>query len=127
MPQLPHSIELHDSKLSAIDKIGKDVHISFSPAYVHREGKGWLQEAIIVIYEGTIEKGSPRFPVTIAEGHMQTPRRLYDNLLIIPLDTVGPIRLEMELVTGETVSIFGQGVSQGFKSEAVFVEEFPSS
>lgn len=127
MPQLPHSIELHDSKLSAIEQIEKDIQIAFSPAYVHRDGKGWLQEAIVIVHEGRIEKGSPTLPVTIADGRMHTQRGPYDNLLTIPFEAVGPVQFELELVTGDKVLIVGNGVSHEFKGEPVFIEEFPST
>jgi hypothetical protein len=127
MPQLPHSIELHDSELSGIEEKGRNIHLLFTPAYIHRDGKGWTQVVEIVVYEATVDAGEISFPVTVADGYMKTQIRPYHNLLNIPFATSGQVELDLELMSGEKVSIKGNGVSHDFKSKPVFVEEFPST
>jgi len=127
MPQLPHSIELHDSKLSGIEQNGEAIHIYLSPAYIHRDGKGWTQDVEIIVNGAIIEGGKLDFPVTLDDGSMQTQLGPYHNLLNIPFAVGGPVNLELELMSGEVIKINGNGVSHVFKTEPVFVEDFPGT
>lgn len=125
MPQLPHSIELHDSELSRIELDGEAIHIFLFPAYIHRDGKGWTQEVEIIVNDAKMDGGEVDYPVTLDDGHMQTQLGPYHNLLNIPFAVEGPVKLELELMSGEVIKIKGNGVSHEFKGEPVFVEEFP--
>ena len=127
MPQIPHAIELHDSRLSGIEQKGRDIHLLFTPAYLHRDGKGWTQEVEIAVHDATMEGGCAAFPATVADGHMKTRLGPYHNLLDIPFCTGGPVTLELEFLSGQKITIHGNGVSHQFKSEPVFVEEFPGA
>ena len=127
MPQLPYSIELHDSELSGIEQKGNDIHIFFNPAYIHRDGKGWTQDVEVIVHEAKVDVEKVAFPATVADGSMKTQLGPYHNLLNIPFATSGPVKLELELQSGEMVSIHGNGISHEFKNEPVFVEEFPST
>ena len=42
-------IELHDSELAAVEFSDGSALVSLSPAYVHRDGSGWLQDATVTI------------------------------------------------------------------------------
>lgn len=127
MPQLPHSIELHDSELSGIERKGRDIHLLFSPAYIHRDGKGWTQEVEIIVREATLEPSRLTLPATVDDGTMHTRLGPYHNLLNIPFAVDGPVKIELELMSGEKVTIEGNGIEHEFKSEAVFVEQYPST
>ena len=52
MPHFPYSIELHDSRLAEIRREGVTLVLRLSPAYIHRDGKGWSQEAELVVAGG---------------------------------------------------------------------------
>jgi hypothetical protein len=45
MPHLPFSIELHDSDVTSIVLDNGAATVKLRPAYVHRDGKGWSQDA----------------------------------------------------------------------------------
>lgn len=49
MPPLPYSIELHDSVVTAATVLDESLIIEFAPAYVHRDGKGWIQNARLIL------------------------------------------------------------------------------
>ena len=127
MSQLPHSIELHDSRLSAIERDGEAVRICLTPAYIHRDGKGWTQDVKIVVNGATVEGEVAGLPATLDDGCMQTPLGPYHNLLNIPFAVNGPIKVELELMSGEIITIKGNGVEYEFKDAPVFVEELPST
>lgn len=79
MPQLPYSIELHDSELTGIEKRGESLHIFLSPAYIHRDGKGWSQDVEIIVSEATVEGEEVGLPTKLGDGHMKTPLGPYHN------------------------------------------------
>ena len=127
MPQLPYSIELHDSELAGIEKKAGDIHIFLSPAYIHRDGKGWTQNVEITVHDATIQPDELTFPVTIGDGSMKTRLGPYHNLLNIPFAVDGPVTLRLELMSGEVITIKGERIEHDFKGEATFVEEYPST
>jgi hypothetical protein len=68
MPHLLFSIELHDSDVTSIVLDNGAATVKLGPAYVHRDGKGWSQDADIVIRESTIVSTQAEFPATLADG-----------------------------------------------------------
>ena len=127
MPQLPYSIELHDSELADIENKAGNIHIFLSPAYIHRDGKGWTQNVEITVHEATIRANKLTFPITIDDGSMKTRLGPYHNLLSIPFAVDGPVTFQLELMSGEVVTIKGKRIEHDFKGEATFVEEYPGT
>jgi hypothetical protein len=122
MPDLPYSIELHDSRVSAIAFEGGIAIAQLRPAYIHRDGKGWSQDADIIIRESSVGQ-LPEFPATIADGSLRTEQCPYHNLLYLPLAAAGPVSLELELFSGSVIKVHGNSVEVVLLGEPVFVEE----
>ena len=93
MPHLPFSIELHDSDVTSIVLDNGSATENLRPAYVHRDGRGWSQDADIVIRESTIESTQVELPATLADGAMKTEKGPYHNLLALPLAADGQLVL----------------------------------
>ena len=123
MPHLPHSIELHDSKLSGIRHGPEGITLELRPSYVHRDGKGWRQNADIEI-AGASLNNTVAFPARIADGDLKTPRGPYHNLLMLPLSEPGPIRMRLELESGEFIELQGSTIAVHMLGEPVLVEQF---
>jgi hypothetical protein len=123
MPDLHHSIELHDSRVSSIDLEGAMATVRLRPAYVHRDGKGWSQDADIIIRESTVDESPKEFPATIADGTLHTGQGQFPNLLYLPLAAHGPVSLELEFFSGEVSTIRGTSVEVVLISAPVFVED----
>ncbi|WP_199100412.1 hypothetical protein [Dyella sp. ASV21] len=123
MPNLPHSIELHDSTISGIETRGNSLLITFSHAYVHLDGKGWSQQVEIQIDEPCLGGDPVSYPAQVAGGRLVTVEGPYDNLLMLPLSTKGPIQLEIEFVSGAVVRISGRGLVVSPKGVITFLEE----
>lgn|GEM_PF-1006667 len=123
MPNLPHSIELHDSMISGMETRGDSLLITFSHAYVHLDGKGWSQAVEIQIDEARLGGDSVSLPAKVADGRLVTDEGPYDNLLMLPLSTKGAIQLEIELFSGEVVRITGRGLVVRPIGAATFLEE----
>src|SRR6202142_3072212 len=97
MPNLPYSIELHDSRISTIAVERGIATVRLRPAYIHRDGKGWSQAADIIIKEPMFEATQSEFPGTIADGLLRTGRCSFHNFLYLPVPAAGSVRLELEL------------------------------
>lgn len=123
MPNLPHSIELHDSTISGIETRGDSLLINFSHAYVHLDGKGWSQEAEIWIGEACLGGDSVSYPAKVADGQLFTDEGPYHNLLMLPLSTKGPIQLEIEFLSGEVIRVSGRGLVISPHGAITFLEE----
>jgi hypothetical protein len=123
MADLHHSIELHDSRVSSIDLEGGMATVRLRPAYVHRYGKGWSQDADIIIRDSTVEGNQTEFPATIADGTIRTGEGQFPNLLYLPLAAHGSVSLELEFFSGEVSTIRGTSVEVVLVSAPVFVED----
>jgi len=123
MPDLPYSIELHDSRLSTIAVESGIAIVRLRPAYIHRDGKGWSQDADIIIRESMIEATQPTFPATIADGSLRTRQCPYHNLLYLPLAAAGPVSLELELSSGSVIAVRGNSVEVVLLGESAFLED----
>jgi hypothetical protein len=49
---------------------------------------------------------------------------LLDNLLTLPLDSVGAVDLDIDFFSGNSLHIKGEGIEFVFTSEPVFVDDF---
>lgn len=124
MTHLPHSVELHDSRVVAIATTGRALVIQLRPAYVHNQGKGWLQDADLVVNRGSIEGPNVALPTRISDGDLKTPRGPYHNLLTLPLNDPGPISLEVQFVSGEFLRVEGASIEVRLFGEPQFVENY---
>ena len=124
MPQLPHSVELHDSKLAAIRPSSHGVMLELRPSYVHRDGKGWRQDADIEVIGANYIGITAPLPVRISDGELKTSQGPYHNLLMLPLVVHGSISLSLKLESGELVELQGSGITLHMHGEPVYVEQF---
>ncbi|MEW6647001.1 MAG: hypothetical protein AB1450_07365 [Pseudomonadota bacterium] len=123
MPQLPYSIELHDSKIAGIEDVDGTAIVRFSHAYIHKDGKGWSQAAELRIGSASLELNQTEFPATVDDGKLNTKKGSYHNLLTIPLDTDDDVDLLIEFSSGAQARIKGSGISVVFAGERVFIED----
>jgi hypothetical protein len=119
---LPYSIELHDSRVSAISLDHGVTTINLRPAYIHRDGKGWSQDADIIVQTSTLDSAQREFPATLADGKMLTTSGPHHNLLMLPLVADGPVEVELEFFSGSFVKIVGTSVKVVLVGVPVFVE-----
>jgi hypothetical protein len=119
---LPYSIELHDSRVSAIALDHGVTTVNLRPAYIHRDGKGWSQDADIIVQASTLDATQADFPATLADGKMLTKLRPYHNLLELPLVADGPVEAELEFFSGNIAKIVGDSVKVILIGVPVFVE-----
>ena len=127
-------IELHDSEIAEISPAadGKMI-VRFSSAYIHEShkvpgidgGKGFVQEADLIVTEGKVAGNLPRFPTDISDGSIVLNRQRVDNIIPIPFDFIGEFSIGIVFVSGDNVQIRGTGAKLVLHGEPVYVEEFP--
>jgi len=123
VPNLPHSIELHDSRVASASVVDDAFVINFAPAYVHRDGKGWVQDARLVVRAAVVEPFDIEFPATVADGTIETNIGPYHNLLMLPLKAGGPISLEVEFSSGAILCATGDSVEVALLGIPTYVED----
>jgi hypothetical protein len=123
MPHLPFSIELHDSDVTSIVLDNGAATAKLGPAYVHRDGKGWSQDADIVIRESTIESTQVEFPAALADGSLKTEKGPYHNLLALPLAADGPVSLKLEFLSGNVCVVRGRSAEVDLIGTPLFIED----
>ena len=126
------AIEIHDSTLGAISVHGEEAVLHFPCVYIHESvgrpgidaGTGWIQEALLRIYDAVITNSISKFPADLLGGHIILGEAVLDNQIPIPLCHKGPVEVRLESWNDEAVSITGSGAELELIGESKFVEEF---
>jgi hypothetical protein len=122
--QLPHCIELHDSCVVSAAFKGETYVIEFAPAYVHRDGKGWNQNARLLLRAAVVQSRVVEFPAAIVDGTIETARGPFHNLLMLPLEDGGPVRLKFEFFSGAVLRATAKTAAIELTGQPTFVEDF---
>jgi hypothetical protein len=77
--------------------------------------------------KASIETDNDAWPVTVDDGRLRTGLGPCHNLLEIPFAVEGSVALELEFMSGATLTIKGDGIEHEFKGEPVFVEDYGST
>lgn len=123
MPHLPYSIELHDSRLEAVVSDEGAAILKLRPAYIHRNGRGWVQSADLRVGAAKVDIGGATLPAKLADGRIKNEGGPYHNLLDLPLNISGPVVVTLELFTDEVIRILGTDAEIILHGEPEFVED----
>jgi hypothetical protein len=124
-------IELHNSTVSTITTEGRSVIVSFSAAYIHQSeedpgfdaGTGWIQPARLEIKEASM-KGEFPSANTILDGVLWVGNVEHSNFIPIPFETLDTVRLYLEFVSGNPVTLTGKGATLEIFGEPKLIENF---
>jgi hypothetical protein len=122
MPHLPHSIELHDSRIAAIRQDCGATKICLRPAYIHRDGKGWNQDVDILIGASTVREFNLNIRLLLMTAICLPLWGRITIFLNCPLYAPGPMNLELEFFSGSIVRIVGESVEVVLLGVPVFIE-----
>jgi hypothetical protein len=123
VPHLPYSIELHDSRLAGIEQRAGAAVLQLRPAYIHRDGKGWLQNADIVVGLASVDSVRLELPADVADGHLKTQQGPYHNLLGLPLSAPGEVLLTLEFFSNAELRVRGVSAEVVLHGEPEFLED----
>jgi hypothetical protein len=128
---MPDFLEFHDSTIVALSTDQLSLQIGMD-AYVHRwqsvegrwTGRGWVQSVRITVSAPT---GLPQLelPATLASGSVELSGCTYGNLLPLPYQESGRVRVKLELATGEVIEVVGLDFAAQAAGEGRFVEDLP--
>ena len=123
MAHLPYSIELHDSTLASVLVEDGTAFVQLRPAYIHRDGKGWTQDADILIGKAQVDLAGAALPANLADGRVKSELGPYHNLLELPMYVPGPVSIALELFSEQVIRISGHGAQVALCGEATYVED----
>ncbi len=127
------SIEFHDSNVSAFDIQNKSLFIELRPAYVHKWemvkgkwiGTGNVQNARIRIDNISVPQKHPQIPLQISDGVITSESTTFNNLVPVPFNVTGPIRMVLNFSDGTALEVFGGAFSIELLGDSKFVENLP--
>lgn len=127
-------IQLRGSKIEAVDTTNRTINVRFSPALVVRsEGVPgvdastlWTQAATMAFHDGEIEGDFPSFPATLTGGRITVNRLSYVDMIPIPLDSAGFLRLLLTFVGAQReLAIVGISATLELLGHAKYIEHLP--
>jgi hypothetical protein len=127
------AIEIYDSTLASVADNGGRVVIELKPAYIHRStgtpgvdpGGGWAQDVLLRVENGTIDGSVPQTPCDLWEGSLQVGDQTIENIIPLPLDYQGAVKLTLVAQDESRVVVRGSAISATPDGEPKFIEEFP--
>jgi hypothetical protein len=129
---LNSSIEIHDSVLNSIETTETRLQL-FIEAYIPRStgepgvdpGSGWTQNVVVTIDNASSEGNIKDLPSDLADGTLQVKDQTLENIIPIPLNQSGQIRLTLvDQRSGDTVVVRGTHISMKLLGDAKYIEEF---
>jgi hypothetical protein len=118
-------IELHDSELAAVEFSDGSALVSLRPAYVHRDGLGWLHDATVTIRGAASAPSIADLPAPIWEGSLRVGDTCHSNLIPLTGTFEGAVRLSISLVRGDAFTIEGDHARIELHGQPRFVENVP--
>ena len=120
---MEEALELHDSDISQVEESDGELKIVFSGAYILAEGKGWMQEAVLLLNGGKVNNLPSQYPVTVSDGFLVVGGQEIPNLLSLPLSLEGECLVKLVLTNGEALEVTGTNPKIQLIGERKFVEE----
>ena len=123
-------LEFHDSTLTGFDARETQVELLLD-AYIHRwerledgwRGTGWMQNVRIVVSNATGLSAVPLLPVEISVGRLQLDTADPNDVVRLPQQASGVIRIWLELTTADVVELTGSAVLIEATADARYIEE----
>jgi hypothetical protein len=129
---LRSALELHDSRVSAIELAECTVAIYFSHAYIHKSkgspgkdrGTGWSQEARLVLSEVESIEPLPALPNAIDEGYLEVGG-IRHELIPLPFARKVGARLCLVFADATQLEIIGKKPFVELLGTAMYLEDVP--
>jgi hypothetical protein len=127
------SIEIHDSILASVSISQGNAELHFSSVYIHQSlgvpgrdaGSGWVQRAILRIYNAEMKAEFSQFPVDLGDGLTQMGDDRLSNEIPVPLRYQGTFQLLLQAKwQAQEISFTGNGAELELIGEPEYVEEF---
>lgn len=128
------AVEIHDSSLERIESHG-DSLVAVFDAYVHRssgrpgidDGTGWSQELRVRVRGGKVTGNVDLVPLELLDGYVELSGEKFDNIVPVPLEHDGPVRIELQSWNEWQVTIVGEGLDAHLVGSGKYIEDFRGS
>jgi hypothetical protein len=129
---LRSALELHDSRVSAIELLDGVAAVYCSHAYIHKSkgtpgrdsGTGWSQEARLVLSGVHLPEQLPALPNTIAEGFLEVGG-IRHELIPLPFRRRVDATLYLVFADGAQLEISGKQPLIELLGTAIYLEDVP--
>jgi hypothetical protein len=124
-------LELYDARLSYIHFSDGAAALHFSYAYIHKTvgavgrdtGRGWSQEAVLLVLDAQVNEPLPPLPNVIVEGYLEAGGTRYE-LIPLPFEREGAGLLHLEFSDGTVLELRGEEPQITLQGAKVFLEDF---
>lgn len=125
------ALELPDSRVSRIEMVEGVAVIHFPHAYIRKSkgkpgrstGKGWSQEAKLLLRDASVSKPMPTLPNTIAEGFLEVGG-IRHEMIPLPFKRKVGARLYLQFADGAEIEVLGKTPVIELLGKPIFVEDF---
>ncbi|HSD37545.1 MAG TPA: hypothetical protein VLC92_08540 [Rhodocyclaceae bacterium] len=125
------ALEFHDSQVSKIDSLGRDLSVSFSSAYIHRSvgkpgvdsGSGYIGPVEMLLSEADWAGPLNECMGKLSDGRLSVAGKPF-ALVPLPSEHTGRIALELVFANGAALTATAQSLVVRFSGEPHFVESF---
>jgi hypothetical protein len=125
------AVELHDSQVEGVDWQGEDCTVVLT-AYVHRSkgkpgidaGSGWSQIAHVRVTHARLDEAFPILPLRLAGGRLLAQELELTNVIPVPSQFPGPVRLQLLGEGGESMVLVGDAAELVLVGDASYVDDF---
>jgi hypothetical protein len=129
--ELKKGLELHDSRIDAVDLSAGNAAVHFSHAYIHKSkgapgvdpGTGWSQEALLVLSGVEVSGPIPTLPSTISDGYLEVGG-IKHSLLPLPFTRKVSAKLCLTFADGGRLEIVGKRPIVELLGKPIYVDEF---
>ena len=130
--KLNAAIELHDSVVAEISRVGSTMEIALR-AYIHQsagqpgidDGIELLQNIVISIEGGSVTGDVGELPSDIFDGKLEVGEQAFRNIIALPCDFSGPLTLTLFLSPDNRKLVtLGKRVSIRLDGPASYVQKF---
>lgn len=128
---MPSALELHGSRVSRIEIVEGVAMIHFSHSYIRKSkgkpgrdaGRGWSQEAKLVLWGASVSGPWPKLPDTITDGFLEVGGIRHE---VIPLPFKRKIgaRLYLQFADGAKIELVGETPLIELLGKPLYVEDF---
>ena len=91
-----------------------------------RGSRTWMQPVRVLISEVGGRSVVTILPVDISDGHLAVATIIHDDLVRLPFNASGGVRLWLQLTNADVVEFSGRAVQIDVVGEARFVEDLPA-
>lgn len=124
-------LELYEARLSYLRLDSEPAECHFSYAHIHKTrgmpprdtGRGWSQEAVLLMEDASLVTDRPSLPNTIVDGYLEAVGTRHEPLPL-PFERSGAARLYLRFADDSSLELRGNNPTIKLLGEKVFLQDY---